>query len=645
MNRKTAAMLLVAIFCSSMLQAQDSERNQGAMHYTGQEVIVSATRTLNTISDAGGSSVTVITAEEIRDSGQQSLEEVIRGVAGIDVVSTGGYGTNATVFMRGADSQNTLMLIDGIPANDPSSTNRTPNLSNLMVDDIERIEIVRGPVSVLYGSNAMAGVINIITRKGTDTPEGYAGSEGGSYGTWKIYGGARGKQGRLRYSLNAARLKTEGFSVADDRNSRIPHAGNTDEEDGYINTSLSANISYLFSKQVELEAVVRYADASVDLDDYLWAGYAGDREDADPTGRKDNHTDTGQLTGRFALNVDTSPLKSTFYYHFYDQKRDLYDNERSKTNVFSGSLDEVGWQGDLALNGEHTLTAGLNYLSERADNEGFGSWPSRLDVRTDMYSAFVQEQMRYRGLKLVAALRYDDHETFGGKTTWRIAPSCMVGATTFKASYGTGFRAPSLYELYSSYGNRELDPETSSGWDAGIEHRFTDRFRAGATYFSTRYEDRIDFDMARFIYMQTEGKTDSRGIESFVEWTPAEPFFVAASYTWTDASDPEGNPLARRPGHKAAVSGTWKVNGDARISTALQWVGERQETAFASDAIGNPVGKLDSYVLVNLSGSYRLTEQVELYGRIDNLFDEFYEEAWSYATPGRSAYAGVKLTF
>jgi vitamin B12 transporter len=639
MNKKTFLLVAVGLLTSSGLLADEQAKS-----FTGQEVVVTATKTVNSIADAGGSSVTVITAEDIKNSGQQTVEEVIKGTAGIDVVANGGLGSTTSVFMRGADSGATLVLVDGVPVNDPSSSSRKADLANLMVDNIERIEVVRGPVSVLYGSNAMAGVINIITRRGSGAPKAYAGLEGGSFGTWKAYAGVQGKKDVLSYSLDISRLKSDGFSIADDRNPRIPHAGNTSEKDGFSNTTISANIGYEISKKIHLDTILRYIDSTVELDDYLWAGYAGDRSDADPAGKKDNHTDSRRFIGRLALSIDTRPLLSTLYYNFSDERRDIYDNENYKTDLYKGTIHEVGWQGDLSVAENNTLTAGIAYQKEHADTESY-LYMSSLDRTAGMSSVFLQDQWKTGGFKLVSAVRHDDHETFGGHFTWRVAPSFKIGSTTFKASYGTGFRAPSLYELYSDYGNPALEPEKSRGWDAGVEHRFSEIFRAGGTWFRTDFDNRIDYDWVTSKYAQVPGTTRTWGIESFAEWNPSKSLFLTAQYTWTHTEDPDGNPLVRRPEHKVSLSQTWKANEKLRLGTSLLWVGERREITYAMDKDGNPAGNLESYFLVNLSGSYKISANIELYGRIDNLFDEYYEEAWSYAAPGRSAYAGIKVTY
>ncbi|MEI8033347.1 MAG: TonB-dependent receptor [Chlorobiaceae bacterium] len=641
MNKSVFFIVMAGLLSSKGVLAAEQ-----ANSFTGEEMVVTATKTLNRISDAGGSSITVITSEEIAASGQNTIEEVIRGSVGIDVKSSGGTGSKASVFLRGGDSKNTLLLIDGIPANDPSDPNRAPDFANFTVDNIDRIEIVRGPVSVLYGSNATAGVINIITKKGSATPESYAGIEGGSYHTWKTYAGTRGKKDALSYSIGIARLKSDGFSIADNRNNRIPHAGNTSERDGYQNTSLSANLGYELSSHVALETVLRNINSTVKLDEYLWAGYAGDRLDANPDGPKESHSTSKMLSGRVALKIDTKPLLSTFYYNLSNQKRTNFDNENIQTDLYNGDIHEAGWQGDLQVLSGNTLTSAISYQNEHASaTNAF----SLLDKSAGMSSVFVQDRWKLDGATLLGAVRHDDHETFGGHTTWRFAPSYAIENTTLKASYGTGFRAPSLVELYdATYGNINLKPETSRGWDAGVQQIASKQLQFGATWFATDYNDRIGYDPSTYQSIQVPGMTHTSGVESFAEWKADEKLLLTASYTYTHTEDPDGNQLILRPKHKANLNAAWKINDKSKLSTSMQWVGERKAIPGIYgdfDKDGNPVGTLGSYVLVNLAASCKVADHVELYGRIDNVFDTWYEDAWSYATAGRSAYGGVKVIF
>jgi len=624
MNKKAFLAVMLGLLCSRGVFAEEA-----APTYTMDEVVVSATKTLNSISDAGGSSVTVITSEEIENSGQETVEELIKGTPGIDVAANGGMGTKTSFFMRGADSQHSLVLIDGIPSNDPSDPNRAPNISNLTVDNIERIEIVRGPVSVLYGGSAMAGVINIITKKGGKVPQTYIGVEGGSYGTVKFYGGTSGSKDNVDYSLSLSRLKTDGFSVYDESNACVNPNGDSFEKDGYANTTLSANIGAKLNETTVLEGVFRYTNACVDVDSF----------GADAEGKT---TDSEQLNGRLALKMNFQNLLSTAYFNVSDQNRENRTNDVSEDD-FHGHTYEIGWQGDYSFSDNHLMSLGLSYQNENMRNEDF-SPSSVLSKEAYTQSLFLQDQWRLGDVKLVGGVRYDDHKIFGDKFTYRVAPSYSFAKTLLKFSYGTGFKAPSLYELFGPYGSADLKAESSSAWDAGFEHRLSPEVKVGSTYFHTVFDDRIDFDRTTWLYTQVAGSTTIVGVESFAEWHPTGQLFLGLNHTYTYSQDADSEELVRRPRNKVALSGTWNATKKAKLNGSLQWVGSRRDDG-AKDADCQVTGKLESYFLANVSASYEMTDQVKLYGRVDNLLNENYEEAWSYSTPGRSAYAGVKVSF
>lgn len=274
-------------------------------------------------------------------------------------------------------------------------------------------------------------------------------------------------------------------------------------------------------------------------------------------------------------------------------------------------------------------------------NQNFGTYASLLDKGVGSNSVFVQDQWRLGGVKVVGGLRYEDNEKFGSKTTYRVAPSYTINDTVLKFSYGTGFRAPSLYELFSPYGNTQLTAETTSGWDTGFEQKVSDRLKFGATYFRMDFDNRIDFDLSTYTYAQVAGLTKTHGVESFAEWNPIDPLLLACNYTYTSTADPLGSELLRRPKNKVGITGTGKLSSKLKVSTNMQWVGTRIDNGVE----GKSKGQLPSYFLMNMTASYKLSDTVELYGRLDNLFDVYYEEAWGYATPGRSSYAGIKVTF
>lgn len=614
-----------------------------------EEVVVTATRSEAPVAKIGGSSLTVITAEDIAARQQHTVEEVLKSVPGLDIVANGGPGTLSSVFLRGADSKNTLVMIDGVMYNDPSGANRGAKLANITVDNIERIEVVRGPLSVLYGSNATAGVVNIITKKGKGKPSVYAGVEGGSYDTYKMYGGSSGAISKLNYSVAASYTDTAGFSIADDDNDQILHDGNTSEKDGWENTTFSAKLGVDITPNFDVNGTVRRQDSEVENDDYSSTlGYAGDQfagTTPQPDGKKLQWTDSDETLYKFDVNnrfLD-GMFNTSFYYQATDADRIMYDSDGQKDSEFFGNSSEYGGQGAFNYNNLNILTVGASYFKEEMETSTI------TPKEADLTSIWGQDQLYILpGLDLVAGVRHDDHEKFGGKTTYRVAPAYTIEQTqtVLKVSYGTGFRAPSLFELFSSYGNEELKPETSVGWDAGFEQILLDNnIKFGATYFNLRFDDRIAYDFATSKYQQAEGTTKTSGIEAFVQWSPIADLDLQLNYTYSHAKDPDGIRLVRRPLNKLFFNARYRLFEKARVNLDVRWVDERDANTSSKDKDGNQVKNLDAYTLVNVSASYDITKWLQVYGRIDNLFDTFYEEAWSYAAPGFSAYGGIKLSY
>lgn len=630
---------------------------------TMAEVVVTATRTETALDKVGGSAVSVVTAADIEAAKQTRVAEALKGIPGIDVVASGGPGSFTSVFIRGGDSKNTLVLVDGIMFNDPSSPNRSANLANLTLDNIERIEVVRGPLSALYGSNATGGVINIITKKGSGRPTAHAGAEYGSYDTWRAFGDVSGQLKKFNFSLAAARTETDGFSAANDRNSDIPRGGNTAEDDGWENTTVSGKFGLDITDDFDVNAVLRYSDSSADIDDFN--GFAADRwsfatfpATLEPGGPKRQKTESDQLFYQFNVHnfFWDRQVESNFFYKGADQDNQTYDADDNRINDLEGRTTEAGWQGSLMIGEINTLSLGYTYFEEKLEENDSDQ------KKADINSYWVSDQLFLLddSLVLVGGVRVDDHSRFGTETTWQVAPSYRIQKTdtTLKASYGTGFRAPSLYELFAEPiisfgflgGNEDLDAETSRGWDAGFEQRvFDGSVKFGATYFSTRYKDKIEFvfDPATFTstYANLDGTTKTKGVETFAEWSPIATLSLLLNYTYTDTEDPDGEELVRRPKNKIQFNTRYRFRERLNLNLDVYWVDERKTIASAVDADGNRVEDLDAYYLVNLAAAYDINDHVQLYGRIDNLFDENYEELWSYATAGLSGHAGVKFSF
>jgi vitamin B12 transporter len=660
-NMKVVGLMLGLSFTLMLMvqpvwaQTSESEQTQQL-----EEVVVTATRTEAGLNQVGGTSLSVITAEELEARQVHSLAQALRTVPGVQFSSTGGMGASSKVFIRGADTKNTLLLIDGIEANDPSDPNRGADLANISVENIERIEVIRGPMSVLYGSNATAGVINVITRSGRGDVGGYVGGEAGTYNTSKGYTGLNGAVGNVGFSLAASHLETDGYSLANADNNRIPHGGNTSEEDGWRNTSASGKVNIDLNKHTSLKALLRYTEAEMDEDQW-GSGYAGDRfatdpltwaQISDPDGMKKQRQESERLFSKIELRnqLFDERFESILDYKYARQTRDSFSNDDIAAYDYTGITEEWSWQGKWNITSEHITTFGIDCLNEESDS----SFGSKQDAHTLSY--WGQHQFIYAGFDIVAGLRYDDHEEFGGKTVWRIAPAYTFAATdtTIRGVYATGFRAPSLYELYSEYGNTALDPEESTSWEIGVEQALFDaRIEVGITYFSMEFEDRIGWDSSRVIpgqawpggYAQMDGESNTCGVEVFAAWYPTQNLDVRLDYTYTDTEETDGSRLERRPLNQVHAGITYSPVAEAELRTDAYWVDERKSVAGAMDMYGNPVEVLDDYFLVNIAANYDLTDALRIYVRVDNLLDEHYEEAWSYATSGQSFYAGAKFSF
>ncbi len=597
-------------------------------------IVVTATRTGTPLSQIA-SSVTVITAEEIEAKQQTQVLDVLRSVPGVNIIQTGSMGGATSIYLRGTDTRHTLLLIDGIEYRDASSIGGVTSLENLTTDNISQIEIVRGAQSVLYGSDAIGGVINIITKKGSKQPEGYASVEGGSYNTWIEKAGFSAGSKTISSALAVSRTDSDGFSAANEKN------GNT-EEDGFENTTVSFNLGVNPAEMFEINLNVHSSDAENEYDAYgpVDGDYVLNSELL--AGRIEGKTSLYDGLWKVAVGVAvTDKNRTTTGSNYYDG----YE--------YNGKVTKLDLQNTIQLGQNHTVVIGAETEKEELDSFSYlgdySAWPAvtytafRYEEDSKNNALFLQDQFSSKALSAAIGVRYDDHNQFGNKTTWRFAPTYNITSTgtRLKGSIGTGFKAPSLYQLYGqlppyNVGNENLKPEESLSWDLGIEQSLLNSsFIISLTYFHNDIDDYIDYDYSDG-YVNVEGLT-TQGIESTIEWYPSDIFDTQINYTYTDSENKEdGSRLLRRPLHKGSFNLNLYPLDAVKLSLSAVYVGERDDT-------GSRI--LDAYTLVNLATSYQINDNFKIFGRVDNLFDKDYEEVSGYGTAGLSGYAGIKLSF
>lgn len=607
-------------------------------------VVVTATRT-ETPESQVANAITVISAEEIEARQFNDVADILRTVPGLDVVRAGGMGQQASVFLRGANANHTLMLVDGVEMNDPANPNGSFDFGLLQTDNIERIEVVRGAASAVYGSDAIGGVINVITKKGSGAPKFALGAQGGSYGTWKVGGAVSGGNDRGNYSLDASELQYSGFSAADKL------MGNK-ENDGLRNTTVSGRGAFNLTDELEVGATLRYNEGKNFLDNCGGPGC-------------DDPNYWGQFNELFTRGYAHLNLFDGFWGQTlggaYSRTDRQYRNPYDPANPFETASDNLGeklkldYQSVLHLHETNTLTLGFE---EEADSlssfseysAGSFSSAGSIPIKTmNTTSYYAQDQVALFGRSFTTlGVRYDDNNRFGGHVTWRVNELYDVKetGTRVKGGFGTGFKAPTLFQLYDTLygtGNPNLKPETSQNWDIGLEQDLWEgRITLGAAYFDNQYYNLIQ-NPGPFPYRSVNtGRAESNGVETFINVRPLEGLDLRGTYTYQEAKNLEtGDPLLRRPRDKAAVDADYQFLEKAHVHLNLLMVGWKADVAPTSAGAANVPG----YAVVNVSSSYDFSPNVQVFARIDNLFDKKYEELYGYGTSRIAGYGGVKLSY
>ncbi len=568
------------------------------------ELVVQSTR-IEIPLDLMSSSVEVITLEELQASGVSYVSDALLLQPGISGSRSGGPGQATQIYLRGAKPQHTLILVDGVRMNGQLDLNGY-DLANLDLNSVERIEILKGPQSTLYGSDAMAGVINIITTK-SKTPRRYIQHELGRYGTDYTTAGMSGGTEKLAYTLSYSDYSNEGFSSLK----------NNKETDALDNETFFARIDNTFSERTQGYVNLRYIDAIGQYDDQFGSSHSA------------NFYDKKQLITRFAIeHTITDTLRTQVGISYFDLER----SEHSAWGVSEYLSDTLSYDWNLTAqpNSKNTLLLGLE---GHEDAYAFSS--STGDLNNHAFLALWQHQPN-AGTALSLSAREDNHSQFGSAFTYQggLHHTLSKSDTRLYASYGTGFKAPTSYQ---SYNNPTLKAEQSEGWEIGFEQPFLDnQLQLELAIFQKDYSQFIDYVRWESGPIYTNANTAlSDGFEAGLTLYPNDTLIVQVGYSYLDNDSLDSSFTLRRPTHKLDSTLRWLATDKLQLTALISYVGRRQ---------GVP-SEMESYVPIQLSARYQADDTLTLFARVENLLDKEYEPANGYNTPRRGIYGGVRIDF
>ncbi len=609
---------------------------------TSSDIVVTATR-LPTPASEVASSVTVITADDIAAQDASTLPDMLANVPGVSMVQTGGPGGITNLYIRGTNDNDTKVLIDGIDMSDPSSIQGSFDFAHVLLSDVERIEVLRGPQSGLYGGDAIGGVVNIITKSGSGPLKLTGSIEGGSFDTLNETVGASGSQGRLSYVVDFGHFNAGATPVTP---ANIVPAGQSYVNDSYDNETATTKLGFKVTDTFDLGFVARLVNYTLDSQNTVPEPLS------DVSNTRQLFTRTTAHLVSFGGRLDqTIGIGYTDYHNTYlDPNYSSPEAFPPNPYDFSGDRLKFDWQGNVTLAAGEVATLGAEHELDRTAAANTGAPNLAAENTTDSGYAQLQSSIAEQIFN-TASVRYDVNSQFGGKATFREAPAYLIAATgtKLKASVGTGFNPPSLVELYENFpgfgffGNPNLRPETSLGYDAGFEQAALDkRVSFGATYFRNDIKNLIDTNALGTSYANI-GKATTYGVESFVSYKPIDALSLRADYTYTLAEDDIlHEELERRPKNKASLEGTWQVTAAASLTSTVLYVGPDLDFNRAGTASDLPA---NGYVQVNVAGNYDLGHGLTAFARINNLLDRHYRAPLGFERPGLGAFAGVRVAF
>ena len=604
------------------------------------QIIVTGARTPIAAADAG-SAVTIITRDDIERRQVRYVTDLLRAVPGFAVSHSGVVGSQTQVRVRGSEANHVLVLVDGVRANDPATGDEF-RWEYLSTANIERIEIVRGPQSALWGSDAIGGVVHIVTRSGGAGNSGNAYVETGSENTLNAaFGGSLGGE-TWSLGLGIEQLATDGFNIA--------RSG--DEKDDADIATATLNARFTPSDALTFTLGARGVDAYTQFDavDFVVTGLPADSDVATETRQSFAHIGT-------TLGAADARVRHHIGLRYFDS-----DNENLVDGAFdsSSASDRTTWsyQADFAIRSAQMSLALEREETQFSQRGAFVFDDPNQDQETSVTSAIADAHGRVgEGLTWLVSLRFDDHSDFDDILTGRMALAWSVSdATILRAGFGTGQKTPTFIERFGFFpqsfvGNEQLKPERSTSYDLGLEHTVAD-MRLELSVFDQDLDDEINGFYcpnpfpAPCTAINMDRPSSRRGVEAGAEWTVSERLLLRATYTYTHSEDADSAAELRRPRHAGSVHMDYGfANGRGLVALAADYGGTREDVFFPPFPNPSEIVTLSNYWLVGLTAQYGVNDHVKLFARASNLLDAEYEQVYGYRTPGRSVFGGLQVSF
>lgn len=591
----------------SLVAAATLVASVGAKDLTLDPIVVSASKTEQSFKDITAN-IDVITSEELEEKHITSVIDALKTLSNIPIAQNGGIGNQSSFFLRGFSSESAVVLIDGIRYNDPTTPKGQAQLEHLMVNDIERIEILKGGQSGIWGANAVAGVINIITKKATKQLRVSGTAEYGSYATTKLGANISQKIGALSYYFGANQIQSDGFSAT------TPKGKNPEdyEDDGYKNETVNAKLSYDVTVSDTLSAQLNVIDAKTQYDAY-----------AQPNSEENEIHQInrlGSIRYDHRLNHEDS-ISASYSISDFDKKDPL-----GYTKAFTGTHKEASLQGSYHYTPNGFLVAGGNALHSKDTVSA---------KELDSKGIFVTNTNRLENLILTESIRHDAYDTFKDKTTGKIgAKYTFAEDISLTANYGTAYRTPSLFELYAGYyGNADLQPETTKSFDITGTYK-----HLSVTYYNNLVDNLIGSNSSTYVYEQVTGKSRLKGVELAYKNTIANNLILDLGYNRLWAKNQNNQELQRRA--KDTFRSALDYYGINKLHLGLNthYIGTRYDDLAQTKQTGR-------YTLWGIVANYAATDHLSFYLKGDNLTDKLYQEVDGYGTAGRSLYVGLNAQF